>query len=405
MTGGGRAASPAGEGGKGGQAEWTRIYNGILAMLRKTQAQAEELAAGREQLAALLKIQHEFWVSRVDRLQSSLQQSRKQDALRRRCEAANMELLLGDKEGEALCYQNIAEITENDLEDFRTSIAALAAENYELKVKLKEVESYAALSEKTVVHIQSPRDLRAEIRKLKQAYSTLSSKKDKEVSALRAEKDFVWNQLRTMEKDYTDLLKKKKIEAAQATEAAQKLQKNLEELQSQNKDNEIGRLQAEAVDAKKKIMILEDKLKEMNSLMKEKDFEIEELKHGQPKTSQKNKTDSSETHRKTRSQRPPLKEKSENSQATPLGRKVKISRQHASSVKHIQSQSRNNSCRKKIEGEQSETGQKRKRASSLPNRLQRCSGSRRSKTPVSPVVQSLFLPSFKVPKVKTPSPH
>ncbi|KAG8064186.1 hypothetical protein GUJ93_ZPchr0004g39817 [Zizania palustris] len=267
MAGGGRAASPAGERDKGGQAEWTRIYNGLLA------------------------IQHEFWVSRVDSLQSSLQQSRKQDALRRRCEAANMELLLGDKEGEARCYQKIAEIIENDLEDFKSSIAALAAENYELKVKLKEVESHAALSEKTVVHIESPRDLRAEIRKLKQAYSTLSSNKDKEVSALRAEKDFVWNQLRTMEKDYTDLLKKKKIEATQATEVAQKLQKNLEEMQSQNKDNEIGRLQAEAVDAKKKIMILEDKLKEMNSLMKEKDFEIEELKHGQSKTNQKNKTD------------------------------------------------------------------------------------------------------------------
>lgn len=208
--------------------------------------------------------------------------------------------------------------------------------------------------------------MRAEIRKLKQAYKILSSKKDKEVSALCAEKDFVWNQLRTMEKDYTDILKKKKIEAAQATEAAQKLQKNLEELQVQNKDNEIDRLQTEAVDAKKKILILEDKLQEMHSLVKEKDLKIQELKNGLSRTSQKNKRGINETHRKSGSQCPPSRDKSTNSQATPLGRKVKTSRQHASSAKQIESQSRNNSRRKKVEeGEQSETGQKRKRAASV----------------------------------------
>ncbi|KAF0894129.1 hypothetical protein E2562_034697 [Oryza meyeriana var. granulata] len=279
--GGVRAASPAGDLGKGGLPEWLRIYDGIVAMLRKTQAQAEELAAERDHLAAFVKIQHEFWVSRV---QSALQQTRRADAIRRRYEAANMELLLGDKEREARCYQKLAELTEDDLDNFRTSITALATENYELKVKLNEVESHAELNENTVDHIHSPRDLRAEIKKLKQAYMTLSSKKDKEVSALRAEKDFVWNQLRTMEKDYTDILKKKNIEAAQATEAAQKLQKSLEELQDQNKDNGIGRLQAEAVDAKNKILILEDKLQEMLSLVKDKDLEIEKLKHGQDRT-------------------------------------------------------------------------------------------------------------------------
>uniref|UniRef100_A0A0E0KM89 Uncharacterized protein n=1 Tax=Oryza punctata TaxID=4537 RepID=A0A0E0KM89_ORYPU len=361
-----RVASPAGDSGKGAQAEWLRIYDGIVAMLRKTQAQVEELVAERDHLAAFVKIQHDFMVSRVGRLQSSLQQARKADAIRKRYEAANMEILLGDKEREARSYQKIAELTENDLEDFRTSIAALAAENYELKEKLKEVERHAELAENTVDHhIHSPRDLRAELKKLKHAYKTLSSEKEKEVSALHAEKDFVWNQLRTMENDYTDLLKKKKIEAAQATEAAQKLQKNLEELQDQNKGNEIGRLQAEAADAKKKILILEDKLQEMLSLVKEKDLEIEQLKHGQPVTSQTNKKDTHHKNRKCRSQDPPSRDKSKNFPITPPGRKVKTSRQYASSSKQKQVQSRNNSQRQKSEGDKSEVGEKRKRSATM----------------------------------------
>lgn len=68
---GGRAG---GDSGKGAQAEWLRIYDGIVAMLRKTQAQVEELVAERDHLAAFVKIQHDFMVSRVGRLQSSLQQ-------------------------------------------------------------------------------------------------------------------------------------------------------------------------------------------------------------------------------------------------------------------------------------------------------------------------------------------
>uniref|UniRef100_A0A0D9ZGH2 Uncharacterized protein n=1 Tax=Oryza glumipatula TaxID=40148 RepID=A0A0D9ZGH2_9ORYZ len=397
---GARVAAPAGDSGKGAQAEWLRIYDGIVAMLRKTQAQVEELVAERDHLAAFVKIQHDFMVSRVGRLQSSLQQARKADAIRKRYEAANMEILLGDKDREARSYQKIAELTENDLEDFRISIAALAAENYELKEKLKEVERHAELAENTVDHhIHSPRDLRAELKKLKHAYKTLSSEKEKEVSALRAEKDFVWNQLRTMENDYTDLLKKKKIEAAQATEAAQKLQKNLEELQDQNKGNEIGRLQAEAVDAKMNISILEDKLQEMLSLVKEKDLEIEQLKHGQPMTSQINKKDTNQRNRKCRSQDPPSRDKSTNLQATPPGRKVKISRQHASSSKQKQVQSRNNSRKQKIEGDKSEVGEKRKRALPSSSGLQRCSARQQAKSSASPVVQPLlFSPIFRVPK-------
>lgn len=56
------------------------------------------------------------------------------------------------------------------------------------------------------------------------------------------------NKLLRMDKDNAGLLKIKEVEAAQANEAAQKLQQTVEELQVavQYKDDEIGRLRAEA---------------------------------------------------------------------------------------------------------------------------------------------------------------
>jgi hypothetical protein len=137
-------------------------------------------------------------------------------------------------------------------------------------LKLKEVEGRPEYRECTADHEHSVRALRAEVRKLKEAFETLISEKDKEVSALHAVQDFLWKRLRTMDKDNTALSEKTKLEA---TEAIEELQNNLKELQvaSQNKDNEIGRLQGEAV-------VSANKLQEMHSLAKEKDRKIEQLR-------------------------------------------------------------------------------------------------------------------------------
>uniref|UniRef100_A0A8R7P5I6 Uncharacterized protein n=1 Tax=Triticum urartu TaxID=4572 RepID=A0A8R7P5I6_TRIUA len=91
-------------------------------------------------------------------------------------------------------------------------------------------------------------DLRADLRKLKQAYETLSSNKDKEISAPFAVEDFLLNKLLRMDKENAGLLKLKEVEAEQANEAAQKLQRTVEELQVavRYNDDEIGRLRAEA---------------------------------------------------------------------------------------------------------------------------------------------------------------
>ena len=67
--GGGGGASPVGEGGRD---EWLRIYDRMVAMLRKNQKQVEALAADRARLEAVIKIQHQFWVARDGLLQGCL---------------------------------------------------------------------------------------------------------------------------------------------------------------------------------------------------------------------------------------------------------------------------------------------------------------------------------------------
>ncbi|XP_040243676.3 uncharacterized protein [Aegilops tauschii subsp. strangulata] len=103
--------------------------------------------------------------------------------------------------------------------------------------------------------VDIPGDLTAELRKLKHAYETLSSNREKEASAQLAVKDFLWNQLRTMDRDHMALLRIKEVEAAQATEAAQKRQQSIEELQvaARKKDDEIARLRAQVVVAENKV--------------------------------------------------------------------------------------------------------------------------------------------------------
>uniref|UniRef100_A0ACD5TBK2 Uncharacterized protein n=1 Tax=Avena sativa TaxID=4498 RepID=A0ACD5TBK2_AVESA len=220
-----------------------RAQRGSLEAARRLQRSVEELrAAAREKDAEM------------DRLRAEATDARKKlqaDASKMgRWEAAYLDLLLG-------ANQKLVELRDADMDDSRA---------LEETPNSKELEGCTKLNQNTVDHIAS--DLSAELRKLKHAYETLSSKKDKEVSALLSEKDSVSNQLSIMQQDYTN----KKAEAAQGTEAALKLQQSVDELNvlAQKKDDEIGRLQADAVEAKRN-------LQKMQSLVKEKDDEIGRL--------------------------------------------------------------------------------------------------------------------------------
>ncbi|XBI15382.1 hypothetical protein VPH35_057806 [Triticum aestivum] len=251
MSGGGSgAASP--EVGSGD--EWLRIFDRVAALLPRV----EELAADR----ARSRTRQESSEARENSLHARLLQA---DASRRRWKAAYTELPPG-------ANPKLAELQENDLVDYKACEGIIYAGGSDPEIQQGGSRNDQQFSQNNEDHEDTARDLRAELNKLKQAYRTMSSKKDREVSELLVVQNFLWNQLRTMDKDNTALLKMKEVEAAQATEAAR------------NKDAEIDRLRAEAANAKTRVLVLEGKLLEMHSLVNEKNDEIQKLKSGQPKS-------------------------------------------------------------------------------------------------------------------------
>ncbi|KAI4984808.1 hypothetical protein ZWY2020_017438, partial [Hordeum vulgare] len=232
------------------------------------------------------------------------------------------------------------ELQEGEFEDVRVCRGLLALRSTEPK----ELQDRLELGEYTGDHEHSVKVLIENLRKLKGAFEPLMSKKDKdiysvkdkllrnvqalhvlgqnkddEVDKLQAEdlvaqeklhemgsmlkekdesieklyaeniglvavKDFVCIQFEIKEQevmDYDILLKNEEVLATKATEVAQKLVK----------ENRM--MEAKVVDYGNKLLILEDKLKDMRSLVKEIDDEIQELKNRQPEiTSVKHKCDS-----------------------------------------------------------------------------------------------------------------
>ncbi|KAF7027550.1 hypothetical protein CFC21_039583 [Triticum aestivum] len=248
--------------------EWPRIFDRVEALLPRV----EELAADR----ARSRAHQESSEARENALHARLLQA---EASRRRWKAAYTELPPG-------ANPKLAELQENDLVDSKACEGIIYAGGSDPEIQQGGSRNGRQFSQNNEDHEDTARDLKAELNKLKQVYGTMSSKKDKEVSELLVVQNFLWNQLRTMDKDNTALLKMKEVEAAQATEAAQKVQQNVEELQvaARNKDAEIDRLRAEAANAKTRVLVLEGKLLEMQSLVKEKNDEIQKIRSGQPES-------------------------------------------------------------------------------------------------------------------------
>ncbi|KAM3412417.1 hypothetical protein ACQJBY_003862 [Aegilops geniculata] len=151
-------------------------------------------------------------------------------------------------------------------------------------IQSKEAGNIVDIIQNNADHGAITRDLRAELRKLKQAYETLSSNKDKEISKLLEMKNFLLNQLMRMDKDNAELLQKKEVDAAQ------KLQQKVEELQVsvRYKDDEIGRLRAEAgplkikeveaAQASEAVQTLQQNVEVLQAAVRNKDDEIGKLR-------------------------------------------------------------------------------------------------------------------------------
>ncbi|KAK9113245.1 hypothetical protein Scep_020764 [Stephania cephalantha] len=223
--------------------QWRKIFDALVRLLQTKQTQLEDLVKETNLYEDRIKIQFDRWSSEVHLLQDQIFQEKP-----------------GDKNKES------SEGKQKHAENGIKSIESINEE--ERRTKLLEYE----------------------IRKLKHAYEKLVSKNKSEVSALLSERDFVWNQYKKMESDYTALLKKKQTEVEKANEKIANLLTSMEHLQSSNneKDEMIVKLEAKldhkksdhdkAEQAKEKLEELKASAEKLQSSNYEKDETIFKLK-------------------------------------------------------------------------------------------------------------------------------
>ncbi|KAK9099660.1 hypothetical protein Syun_026705 [Stephania yunnanensis] len=224
-----------------------KIFDALVRLLQTKQTQLEDLVKETNLYEDRIKIQFDRWSSEVHLLQDQIFQLKRDHSealLDRFMEVAKSELVIGLKQRESLHYKIKLEHAERDLEDFKSCFDYLTHKCAEQKEKPGDTnkessEGKQKHAENGIKSIESINEeerrtklLEYEIRKLKHAYEKLVSKNKSEVSALLSERDFVWNQYKKMESDYTALLTKKQTEVEKANEKIANLLTSMEHLQS-----------------------------------------------------------------------------------------------------------------------------------------------------------------------------
>ncbi|KAK6938950.1 hypothetical protein RJ641_032458 [Dillenia turbinata] len=227
---------------------WQTVFNACVQMLRSQQKQIELLVRDRE----LLEDRNDRWVYDSNLFQDQISQMEidlKIAGMLLSVQAAKLDLMVGLKEREGSLYKTRFESAKDELEDFKVWFNYLTAGSCEPKETDQENgtgETPNLRSSKSADIIESSKKER-EVRRLKREYEKLTVKNNSELAALVAERNFVWNQYKMMEKDYTSQLDSERTKVWEANEKIQKLLANMEQLQSSNieKDNVIEKLKAE----------------------------------------------------------------------------------------------------------------------------------------------------------------
>ncbi|KAJ4964446.1 hypothetical protein NE237_024385 [Protea cynaroides] len=224
--------------------QWQKIFNALVHMLQTQQIQLESLVKERSLLQDRIRIQHDRWISDVHILEENISQMKmdiSQAGLFRLVEAAKSDLMVGLKHREVfLCKLKLGH-AETDLKDVKLWVDCLThkcsekKEGSQLKIKGTDKGKEGRGDEYSKQEEQrSSNVVDGESRKLKHAQEKLTSENNPEVSALLAERNFLWNQFKKMENDYNSFIKSKQIEVHQANQNIEKLLASMEELQLSN---------------------------------------------------------------------------------------------------------------------------------------------------------------------------
>ncbi|XP_059278981.1 uncharacterized protein LOC132033123 isoform X1 [Lycium ferocissimum] len=219
--------------------KWNQVFNALVQMLTSQQTQLESLAKERMILEDRIKLQHNRWVSDIDTFQQQIYEMKKEltvQEMEQMLEVAKSEFVVGLKQRDVVMFKKKFEDADSELADFR--------EWFDYKCSEPNDVPRAATNEKAETRKKAWED---EVRRLGTENEKLTSEKNSEISALLAEKNFIWNQYNKLEHDVTEQLKRKCTELEHANEKIQAFMRNIEELQTSNsnKDNTIAMLRTQ----------------------------------------------------------------------------------------------------------------------------------------------------------------
>ncbi|KAK1273431.1 hypothetical protein QJS04_geneDACA017336 [Acorus gramineus] len=394
--------------------QWGKIFNAMVQMLRSQQLKLEILSKERRVLLGRLRFQHVRSKSDVSSLEDQLSlmdAALKEAELGHNVQEAKFNLVVGMKKREAFYYRTKSECAEADMDDILQCFDLVTHKSSEQKEKQEEntgeVKGMQNDGDPKIAGINKEEKrskvLEREIKKLNRNHENNVSRKNAEISALLAERDFVWNQFKKMESDYTNLLKSKNIEVELAKDNIQKLEVLMENLQSsvKEKDELITTLRAD----RDKIEMVMRKcteetprlLKELELLkstrnasltpvVKEKDELITTLRADRDKIEMDMRKSTEETSRLLKELE--LLKSSRNAWVTPVGNpKVK-----------------SGECKFKVEsnrGSRSHNLKDSDRRNNTDMGLRRCSKRNRSENTYMSGSPMLFSSTFKVPKLRS----
>ncbi|KAF3494198.1 hypothetical protein DY000_02055174 [Brassica cretica] len=234
---------------------WDKLFKTLVKILQTKQDEVESLLKDRKVLEDKLKSQNEYWISDARNHDEQLSLMKREVETREMMqffETSKGSLLSGFKERDhSLCNLKL-EQTVDERNDFKAWFDFLTLNTNK----------------------ESGSSLEAEMTKLKLEYE----KKKREVSDLSRENGFVWSQLKCIESGFTDKLKKKEDEIAQANSKISSLLSYQEQLQSSNheKDEIISSLKAKVAemetDSRKRDEEISKLSRELESLKKSRSF-------------------------------------------------------------------------------------------------------------------------------------
>lgn len=221
---------------------WNNVFNLLFDLIKSQQTHLEYLAKDRKILEDRVKLLHDRWVNDGYSYQEQIFQM-KQDFIVQEMEhiveGAKAERFAVLKKRDAVMYKKKFEDADSLLADFRELLDYRSH-----KCSEPNDVPRTATNEKAETRNKAWED---EVRRLRTENERLTSEKNSEISALLAEKNFIWNQYNKLEHDMNEQLRSKRTEIELGNEKIRAFMSNIEELQSSNtdKDKTIATLKTE----------------------------------------------------------------------------------------------------------------------------------------------------------------